>query len=109
MPERSFIESPELHDRVLRAQGRYNLAKLGLMVITSVVVIALLCLNVYMLQRAEDGRDEIRSCITPDGKCAQRGAKQSANLIAASIICTNKGYTDIDAALRCVREAMTPR
>lgn len=50
---------------------------------------------------------EVRSCTVQDGECSQRSAANGANLIASSIVCTNRGYTSKEAALACVREVMS--
>lgn len=52
--------------------------------------------------------DRINSCTTPEGECSKRGNTNGANLIAASIICTNHEPPLLtkEAALACVRDTL---
>lgn len=59
-------------------------------------------------QQNQDILREIRSCTTPEGECTKRGAENGANLIAASIVCTNRNVQTKAEALKCVAEVLQP-
>lgn len=96
--------------RVYRARNRYDMAKLLLGAFSAIAIVVLLGLVLYGQAKAAEGREEIRSCIDPTGKCAQRGRESTGHLGAAIVVCTNRlpPIVSRDEALNCIIKEATP-
>jgi hypothetical protein len=99
----------ERDDKVYRMLRRYERAKFLLHLITVAGVFIILGFVVVSLNRAEEGRAEIRDCIRPQGQCAQRGAQGTKDIGAVIVVCTNKlpPLVSKQEALNCIVEELT--
>lgn len=70
-------------------------------------------------QRLIDIAEQIRSCTTPEGKCSQRGQKQTAKavvginqgtlrVVVAALSCQADGITELEPLARCTIERSKP-
>lgn len=100
--------------------ANYTIRNPSFVVFVVLLVAIMLLINVVVQLRNEGRRSResratvislnaaLIDCIEPTGKCAQRGRQQSTELIAASVICTNRRVLTKPEAIKCIEEVYQP-
>lgn len=66
------VEHQDAIERMERSNRRYNQVKMFLTVVTLLVIVGGFWIS---NNKADEQRDRVVSCTTPEGECAQRNAK----------------------------------